>query len=320
VTLRLDTRQMLAGERAEAIHEIIATNFVRVDIGYAAPTGPVALGAINTVGHLGICSVRSNAVTVTRTPKIAQDAVAPSIFLGLQMAGSCLVVQGGREAVLRPGELVLWDTTAPYTLIDEAGVRQHFFRISISALALPHDAIRQVSARTLTPGHPMADLAATYFQRIAARPDLFAQPDADAVTRPSVELVRALITTHLDASALAKEPLRATLQLRILEYVRAHLPDPGLGAAQIATEHHVSVRHLYDVLAEGEISLGDWIRTHRLEECRNELARPASRFVTIASVAQRWGFSDASTFGRLFRAAYGVSPRQWREAQPHTRH
>jgi AraC-like DNA-binding protein len=306
---------MLAGDRADTIHEIIATRFVHVDINYAPPGIPAALGTINTLGHLGICSVRSNAVTVTRTPTMAKDDVAPSIFLGVQMAGSCLVVQNGREAILRPGELVLWDTTAPYTLIDEGGVQQHFFRISISALALPHDALREVSAVTLTPGHPMADLAGAYFRRLASRPDVFTEPDPEAVTSPSVELVRALITTHLDATALTTEPFRATLPLRILEYVRAHLSDPNLSAAQIAAEHNISVRHLYNVLAEGEVSLGDWIRTHRLEECRDELSRPGSRFVTIASIAQRWGFNDPSTFGRLFRTAYGMSPRAWRDTR-----
>jgi AraC-like DNA-binding protein len=276
--------------------------------------GPVAAyGAITDFGRLTICSIRSNAVTVERTPKLARDDLAPSIFMGLQLAGSSMVIQAGREAVLRPGELVLYDSTAPYTLVDEEGIRQHFFRIPIDRLALPHDAIRQVAARTLSPGHPVADLAATYFTRLAGRPDIFTQPGADAVSEPSIELVRALITTHLDASVPAKEAMQETLQLRILEYARAHLSDPGLSAAQIAAEHHISVRHLYNTLAAAGITLGDWIRTQRLEECRLDLGRPSPQPMTIRSIAHRWGFTDASSFGRLFRQAYDISPSQWRD-------
>jgi AraC-like DNA-binding protein len=183
----------------------------------------------------------------------------------------------------------------------------------MAALALPYDAIRQLSAVTLGPGHPVADLAATYFRRLASRPDIFEEPGAAAVGRPTIELVRALITTHLDASALVKESSEATLLLRILEYARAHLPEPGLNAAQIAAAHHISVRHLYNVLARGGISLGDWIRARRLEGCRDELSRPGSRSATISSVARSRGFTDLSSFGRLFRAAYGLSPTEWRE-------
>ena len=91
-----------------------------------------------------------------------------------------------------------------------------------------------------------------------------------------------------------------------------HLHEPGLNAAQIAAAHHISVRHLYNVLAHSDISLGDWIRTQRLEACRDELRRDSSRHLTIAAIAHRWGFRDTSSFGRVFRSAYGLTPSQWR--------
>ncbi|WP_307853105.1 helix-turn-helix domain-containing protein [Kitasatospora sp. RG8] len=34
----------------------------------------------------------------------------------------------------------------------------------------------------------------------------------------------------------------------------------------------------------------------------------------MAAVAGRWGFASASHFSRAFRAAYGVSPREWQAA------
>jgi AraC-like DNA-binding protein len=107
--------------------------------------------------------------------------------------------------------------------------------------------------------------------------------------------------------------MHESLQLRVTQYIRSNLADPGLSAAQIAAAHHISVRHLYNVLAAAGISLGDWIRTQRLEAVRNDLSRPAARAIPIAVTARRWGFRDPSHFGRLFRAAYGVSPRTWRD-------
>jgi AraC-like DNA-binding protein len=312
-TLVLDTRQIAPADRADAVRETIASTVVHVDIDFPAAAGPAVLGAITDLGRVRVCSIRSNATRVERTAQLARDELPPSIFLGVQLAGSSLIVQGGREAVLRPGDLAFSDSTAPYTLLDSDGIRQHFFSIPMAALALPYDAIRQLAAVTLSPGHPVADLAATYFRRLASRPDIFEEPGAAAVGRPTIELVRALITTHLDASALARESSEATLLLRILEYARAHLPEPGLNATQIAAAHHVSVRHLYNVLARGGVSLGDWIRERRLEECRDELSRPGSRSETISSVARRRGFTDPSSFGRLFRAAYGLSPTEWRD-------
>jgi AraC-like DNA-binding protein len=317
MTLILDTSQIPAADRADAVEETLARTVVHVNIDFPEPAGLVGHAAITEVGDLQVCSVRSNATKVERTPRLARDELPPSIFLGVQITGSSLIVQGDREAVLRPGDLAFSDSTVPYTLLDGEGISQHFFRIPMASLALPYGAIRQLSAVTLSPGHPVADLAATYFRRLGARPDIFAQPGAAAVGRPSIELVRALITTHLDASALVTESSEATLLLRILEYTRAHLPEPGLNAAQIAAAHHISVRHLYNVLARGGVSLGDWMRTRRLEACRDELSNPLASSVSISSIARRHGFTDPSSFGRLFRAAYGLSPREWRAMSLH---
>jgi len=111
---------------------------------------------------------------------------------------------------------------------------------------------------------------------------------------------------------LSADPIHDTLVLRILEYARTHLAEPDLTPARLAAEHNISIRQLYTVLGRADISLGDWIRTHRLERCRQELASPAARTRTIASIARRWAFKDATHFSRAFRDAYGMTPRQWR--------
>jgi AraC-like DNA-binding protein len=314
VTLVLDTREFTAEDRADVVRETIASTVVHVDIDFPRAGGPAAVhGAITDLGPVRVCSVDSNATRVERTARLARDGTEPRIFLALQRAGTSLIVQNGRQALLRPGELAFSDSTSPYSLLDEGGIRQHFFSIPVSALGVPQDWVTRLAAVTLSPHDPVADLTANYFGRIAGRPDIFDGPQADAVGQPTVELVRALMATHLDASDVARDPLNATLQLRILEYVRARLGEPGLNAAQIASAHNISVRHLYKVLAGGGISLGAWIRERRLEACRRELSRPAARFTPIAALARRWGFTDPSSFGRSFRAAYGMSPREWRD-------
>jgi AraC-like DNA-binding protein len=206
---------------------------------------------------------------------------------------------------------VIYDSTAPYTLLNETGMTGEFFRIPHSALAMPHNMIREACAVSLSPGHPLTSLTNDYLRRLAADPEILTVPNGDLVGHPSIELVRAVIATHLRAVKFAADPLAATLQLRILEYARNHLSDPQLCAEQIAAAHYISVRHLYKVLAESGISLADWIRTRRLEACRQELERTSS--TTVATIARRHGFSNMSSFSRAFRAEYGLSPREWRD-------
>ncbi|MFG2306573.1 helix-turn-helix domain-containing protein [Actinacidiphila glaucinigra] len=317
-----DVQELLPEDRAGAVREVISHITGRVDIDFPGRGRRVeANGVTSDLGPLTVCTVRSNATVVRRTARSVWDDLEPCLFVGLQMSGASTVMQADRETLLRPGDLVLYESEHPYTVADRNGIGQHFFRVPVSRLALPHDLFSRISAVALSPGDPIADLTASHLYQLAASHARFDGPGAEALGQPSIDLLRAVITTHVDAVHLAKESLRSTLLLRILEYARAHLAEPGLNAAQIAAAHHMSVRRLYKILAEGGgISLADWIRTHRLEECRNELRRPTARHTTIEAVARRWGFSDMSNFGRIFRTAYGMSPREWRDHQPARKH
>jgi AraC-like DNA-binding protein len=58
--------------------------------------------------------------------------------------------------------------------------------------------------------------------------------------------------------------------------------------------------------------VSEWIRRARLERCRRDLADPALAGETILALATRWGMPDGAHFSRLFRAAHGMSPREFR--------
>jgi AraC-like DNA-binding protein len=198
-------------------------------------------------------------------------------------------------------------------LLNDTGLDVHYFRIPIRDLALPSNAVTKVTTVRLFRENALADLAATYFKRLAENHQRIAGPNVDSVGQPSIELLRAVIATQLNEPQLAREPLESTLYLRIMEYVRAHLAEHDLTAAEIARRHNISVRELYTILSRSGITLGEWLRAHRLEECRKDLARPGARWVSITYVAHRWGFVNATHFSRVFRETYGMSPRDWRE-------
>lgn len=316
MSITFDTTHIPPADRAEVIRDVIWERVVRVDIQHHPEQERIrAVGTISDVGAMSICSVRSNATVIRRTPSLVRDDLEPSVFLSLQVSGSSMVVQDGREAVLHPGDLAVYDTTEPYTLVNEGGIDQYYFRVPRRDLALPASALSKVTAVCLSRDHPVADLASTYFARLA---DTRLRMDAlqtGAVEQPGVDLLRAVLATCIGDSRLAREPLESTLQYRITEYMRAHLAEHDLSAARIARAHHISVRYLYTILARSGIGLGDWLRVNRLEQCRKDLARPRNRSVTVAAIAHRWGFTSASHFSRVFKEAYGVSPREWRRSR-----
>jgi AraC-like DNA-binding protein len=311
-SLLIDSAVLPPEDRVEAIRHAIWELVVRVEIEQPPPSAVAARCRLRSWGAMTQCSVQANAQTIRRTPRLARDELEPSLFLGLQVSGTSMVIQDGREAVLRPGDLAFYDTTRPYTLLNDGGIDQHYFRIPRSALALPAGAIDRATATTLSVSQPLVDIASAYFTRLARQPNLSAEVRT-AIAVPSIELVRALIASRSGSARLIRETLSVTLVDRALEFARLHLADPSLTPARIAAAQHVSVRQLYATMAAAEISLAGWIRSQRLEACRVELARPAGRLLTVAAIAARWGFVDPTHFSRAFRSEFGLSPREWRQ-------
>ncbi|MFJ4838597.1 helix-turn-helix domain-containing protein [Streptomyces sp. NPDC088746] len=315
----LDTAFIPSRDREEVVRNAVWKSMVAIDIDHGPPAEDISVRlGLGTVGPIKICSARATAVRMRRTERLAREDEEPAVSLGVQMTGSSMVVQNGRECLLGPGDCVVYESISPYTLLFDEGVDHRFIRFPRAVLALPDRLLRDVTAVPLGPGNPVARLAFTYFSQLAVSEELHQGVHADTVVEPSVGLLRAVLTSQYGDSGLAKGPLEATLSLRITQYIRSHLADPGLSAAQIAAVHGISVRHLYAVLSRSGISLGDWIRTRRLAECRRELAGPNGRLRTIAAIGRSWGFVDATHFSKVFKRTFGVSPRAWRD-QNHPR-
>ena len=108
------------------------------------------------------------------------------------------------------------------------------------------------------------------------------------------------------------EPARQAMLARIKAFARGRLDDPDLKPEMLAQQHHISLRYLQKLFQEHDESPASWIRDERLSLAAFELSDPRFQHLPIAVVGERAGLYGASHFSRLFRARYGVSPREYR--------
>jgi AraC-like DNA-binding protein len=219
--------------------------------------------------------------------------------------------QLARQRVVPPGELMMVDLSAPYEFSWSGDGAADCIQMPIDQLGLPVDLIRRAIGNLHS--SPLYRMVADHIARLAhdaAR--LSSDPAAPALGTASIELVRALLASAAHTEPYSRTVHAETLLTQIRAYVRQHLADSDLQPATIAAAHHISLRYLYRLCAEADFSLEQWIIGERLQGAREELIRPASRQRSIAMIARRWGFTDPTHFSRRFRAAYGLTPREWR--------
>jgi AraC-like DNA-binding protein len=242
------------------------------------------------------------------TPRHAHGVGPKAVTLVVRYRGVGPFSRFGADQVVQSGELLLDDPTTPHVWSWTGSGGSCAFQVSYDQLRLSTTVIRAAGPRLR--GSPLYELVRDHLVRVAGLADVIAaDPGAAALGTATTELVRALLVSA--ASGPAPELREKTLATRVLAYAGQHVTDPGLTPQHIAGAHNVSVRQLYKACANAGVRLEQWLIEQRLEAARAELAAPSGRRRSIAATARACGFADPSHFSRRFRAAYGMTPRDW---------
>lgn len=309
MTTTLDATNLPASERAAFVKDTLRGAVTPLEIEHHDPDVRLQLRT-TPLADISVLTMSVSDSTFERTPKQARDDAPPTVYLALQLTGVSRVSQDTRSALIRPGALVLTRSNSPATVAVRGGSTDIHLHVPMGQLDLPERVLSRVTALRFGPEQPLARVVASHLRELAEQP--LPPADARALDRPTVALVQALVSLEADMSDLAKVALAETLQDRVVAYLHEHWRDHDLTANSIAAAHHVSTRYVYALLKDAGISLGDWVRSQRLEACRHDLTRAGTGSHGVAAVGRRWGFRDPTNFGRAFKRAYGITPGSWR--------
>jgi AraC-like DNA-binding protein len=128
----------------------------------------------------------------------------------------------------------------------------------------------------------------------------------------TLDLIALSLAGMMHSSRPRISSARAVVSSAVRAAVEARLHDPNLTATTVAAAAGVSLRYANAVLAEENLSVARLIQERRLARCRRALGDPLQSHRSVSEIAYAWGFSDMTHFGRCFRKAYGLSPRDYR--------
>ena len=89
---------------------------------------------------------------------------------------------------------------------------------------------------------------------------------------------------------------------RIERYVRKNLANRAMTVEDIALANGISSRYLHELFKGSDRTIGQWIRTLRLDAALADLQDPR-RGETVAEIAYRWGFGGQAQFSHGTMAA-----------------
>jgi AraC-like DNA-binding protein len=228
---------------------------------------------------------------------------------------------------LRKDPLDHWCIVLPesrsYTTGQAAGSPQVHFRSlgrpfegsaadsSVSTIFVPRDLLRPIAASL--DAHPgtvssngLGSLFADFLVSVERRlPSMTAQ-EVPRLVEAITAMISACIAPTSDRIAEASEPLASTMMERARQQIQQDLSSPTLNPQTLSRQLGISRSTLYS-LFEPLHGVANYIQRQRLLAASKLLSDPDCR-LSIQDVAQKFCFSDLSSFSRAFRRAIGSSP------------
>lgn len=260
---------------------------------------------VNPVGSVEITKMVAPLHSWSRDEIHLRRGPDDDLWIAYMESGQGILSQGGREARLVKGDLVLYDAARPFkfTLETEA---EGIYLIRLPRHSLVHrcPGAERLTARVIDNCQVEASpLRSMILQATTCNFDKMRSGAAAQFGSTLLDL--AAITLEFQISS-AKPVYERSLYDKMIAYIQKHIEDPDLCLADLAEAHCVSPRTVTRIFASRRQTAISMVWKLRLEAAQEALIEGRARSVTVA--AFDYGFSDVSHFSRAFRKAFGYAP------------
>jgi AraC-like DNA-binding protein len=269
--------------------------------------------SLRQLGGGGLVELKASHYTVERSTSDIAYAPGDSICVYQQLgSGGWFGGMRANDFAIANGSFATSHTDQPYRTapLGAGGFHLRILKIPLNGLGTQDKRMRELVPRrfddpTLA---PLLDACFADLGEAAAGDD--GAGDATSLVQALAHL--ALIERGIvrPGSRLGQAALRTARLSQARRLIARHLQDPDLAPAMVADLLGVSVRHLHMLFETAARSFSQTVTNERLKQSRRLMRETPDRL--IADIATSCGFESLATYYRVFNAAYGMAPGDFR--------
>lgn len=311
------TSDLPGHQQLEFWNEVICRQFTELEC--VAGSRRAYSGSLATwdMQGLQISMVSAEASSVIHSKHLVSATREDIYLMHLQVAGTSLNEQDGKQARLSPGDFTLCSSTQPYSLrFDD--------RIEMLVMKIPAPLLQRYALITnmdflgahFASSDPIAASLSTLIQNTWHSADRFQKEKtlSDRMSESVLSLLAVQLELHggtryAEASLSANQ---AVLLMRAKRFVQDNLTDVYLRPSAVARALGISDRYLRSLMQREGLNCANYILDARLDRIADILQNGGSQRFTLADLAYRWGFGSQAYFTRAFRKKFGMTPTEYR--------
>lgn len=268
--------------------------------------------SLRQLGNGALVELKASPYAVERSQTDIGCAPGDSICVYQQLGGGGWF--GGMRSsdfAIANGGFATSHTDLPYRTrpLGDSGFHLRILKIPVSGFATQDKRTRELAPKVFN-DPALAPLLDACFADLG-------EAAADDGSSGAVRLVQALGHLALIERGIVRPGSRrgqAALRTARLSLARRliarHLQDPELTPTRVADLLGVSVRHLHMLFEVAGRSFSQTVTEERLKRSRRLMREAPERL--IADIAAACGFESLATYYRVFNAAYGMAPGDFR--------
>jgi AraC-like DNA-binding protein len=273
--------------------------------------------SLRQLGGGGLVELKASHYTVERSTSDIAQAPGDSICVYQQLgSGGWFGGMSNSDFAIATGSFATSHTDLPYRTapLGAGGFHLRILKIPLSGLATQDKRMRELAPRTFADPSLAPLLGACFADLGEAAADDDSAADAASLVQALAHL--ALIERGIvrPGSRLGQAALRTARLSQARRLIARHLQDPDLTPMMVADLLGVSVRHLHMLFESAAKSFSQTVTDERLKQSRRLMREAPDRL--IADIATSCGFDSLATYYRVFNAAYGMAPGDFRARGP----
>jgi AraC-like DNA-binding protein len=246
-------------------------------------------------------SVRAQ--SFTRTSWHIRQRDPAYLRLKIYERGDCKIQAGDLAMTLRPGSVYLVDHSRAFTEVSEDSVHRGIY-VAHSTVGYDPSRHQPVVLLDKVQGSVLAGIIDNFFGQLPEVTDR----EAPAITAAIAAYIRTCLGNGPAQEEWA-EALRTGRTDAMRHFIDRHLGDRDLGVERLQAMFGVSRATIYrDFEEDGGVSR--YVTDRRLESAYRALASEKCKRGFVQEAAERWHFSSADQFTRLFRKKFGCTPSE----------